>query len=98
MTSYAKPSDFAEHVVESPAARHSLMPVNSTICPFLLALKVGSTALIIFTGPKKFVSNWLRTSVRVSGEAESSSTVPTTAICMPSEPAPISTRYPLRET
>ena len=60
----------------------ALIPVKTMICPDFLSRIAGSAALIILTGPKKFVSNWFRTRVWVLGDAASSSTVPITAETM----------------
>ncbi|KAI7506418.1 hypothetical protein KC367_g142 [Hortaea werneckii] len=37
--------------------RCAVMAVSRTMCPFFFARKIGNVALIMFTGPKKFVSN-----------------------------------------
>lgn len=36
---------------------NTLMPVNMMMCPIIFFRIVGSTALIMLTGPKKLVSN-----------------------------------------
>ena len=43
----------------------ALIPVKTMICPFFLPRKIGSTALMMLTGPKKLVSNCSRTIVSV---------------------------------
>ena len=56
-----------------------LIPVRTMMWPERFSRIAGSVALMMFTGPKKLVSNWERTRVRVWGDAASSSTVPITA-------------------
>ena len=46
------------------------------MCPEVFALMEGRIALMMLTGPKKFVSNWLRVNVLVIGDTASSSTDP----------------------
>ena len=56
-----------------------LIPVRTIMWPDRFSRMAGRVALMMLTGPKKLVSNWERTKVRVWGDAASSSTVPITA-------------------
>lgn len=60
-----------------------LMPVKTMMWPDRFCRIVGRVAFIMLTGPKKLVSNWERTRVRVCADAASSSTVPMTAVILP---------------
>jgi len=69
----------AQYIPNPGVPKWLVIPVITMICPTLFSRIAGSAALMILTGPKKFVSNWSRMRVSVLGEAESSSTVPITA-------------------
>jgi hypothetical protein len=58
------------------------MLVRMMMCPVCWARNCGRAALMKLTCEKKMVSNWSRTRFRVAGVADSSSTVPMTAVVL----------------